>query len=138
MEKLPDSTIEDYAQQKLEGRSYSEIKSELRGSGLSDDEIRETVRLIDDLVLQAEIDRANRKRYRQIYLAGLTLAIVGLLITIGFNAGVILAGWSRLLVYSPFFGGIVLMIYARMLQRKQHDPFDNSTGKIRSKRPNKW
>jgi len=138
MEKLPESTIEEYVQQKLAGRSYSEIKSQLRKSGLSDTEIREAIRSIDERVLQAEIKRVNRKRSRQIYWVGITLAIVGLVITLGNNAGLILVGWTKLIVYSPFFAGIILMIYARSLQRKQDGQHGDTPGKIRSKRPNKW
>jgi hypothetical protein len=138
MEKLSDSTIEEYVQQKLEGKSYSEIKSRLRESGLSDEAVREAIRQIDDRVLREEVSRVYLKRSRQIYWAGITLAILGLCITIAFNAGLLLAGRSRVLVYSPFFAGIILMAYARMMQRKTHDPFERKPGKIRNKRPNKW
>jgi hypothetical protein len=138
MNDLPESTIESYVRQKLDGKSYSEIKSQLRKSGLSEEEVRETVRQIDRKVLRAEVNRANRKRASQFYWAGITLAVAGLLITLGHNAGLFLAGWPRLLVYTPFFTGIILMVYGRMLQRRQPDPFDIRTGKIRKKRPNRW
>ena len=119
MEKLPEREIEKYAQQKLEGRSYSEIRTQLRESGLSDAEVREAIQLIDEKVLQSESGRESQKQARRVYWAGLALAVVGLLISIAYNAGVFLTGWNRLIVYAPFFIGIVLMFYARRLQRKQ-------------------
>jgi len=137
MEPLPESTLEEYVQQKLEGKSYSEIRSQLKKAGLSEAAVTEAVRQIDDRVLRAEVNRLNRKRSRQIYWAGIILAVAGLLITVSSNGGLFLAGRSKILVYSPFFAGIALMLYARMLQRRQSNPLDQRPGKIRSKRPYK-
>ncbi len=137
MDKLPESTIEELARQKLEGRSYTEIRAHLAESGLSEDEVSEVIKLIDEKVLKSEIEQGYRDRSRSWNRIGLILAIVGLLLTIGSNAGIILKGVPRLLVYGPFFAGILLMIYGRMLQRKQSDPFEKGPGRIRSKRPYK-
>ena len=118
MEKLPEGEIEKYVQQKLDGRSYSEIRSQLKESGLPDSGVTEAIRVIDEKVLEAETGRESRKQARRVYWAGLALAVAGLLISIAYNAGVFLTGWNRLIVYAPFFIGIVLMFYARRLQRR--------------------
>lgn len=137
MDKLPENTIEEFILQKLEGKSYSDIRARLTESGLSEEAVTEAIKEIDEKVLLAEIEQGHRDRSRSWNRIGLILAIVGLLLTIGSNAGIILKGAPRLLIYSPFFAGILLMIYGRMLQRKQSDPFNRGPGRIRSKRPYK-
>jgi hypothetical protein len=135
MDKLPDGSIEAYARRKLEGESYTSIRKELAGSGLTGEEINETVRLIDKKVLQAEVYQGNISRSRQWYSIGLTLAIVGLLLTFGSSRGYILTGIPKIVVYSPFFAGILIMFYARMLRRRQQDPLDSRESRIKRKRP---
>jgi len=137
MNKLPESTIEEFVLQKLEGKSYSDIRAQLTESGLSEEMVTHAIREIDKRVLQAEIEQGHRDQSRSWNRIGLILSVVGLLLTIGFNMGLILKGIPRLIVYSPFFAGILLMIYGRLLQRKTPDPFKKGPGRIRSKRPYK-
>lgn len=137
MTKPTDSSIEEFVLQKLEGKSYSDIRAQLRESGLSEQEVTSTIREIDKKVLHAEIEQGHKDQSRSWSWIGLILSIAGLLLTIGSNAGLILKGVPRLLVYSPFFAGILLMVYGRMLQRKTPDPFKTGPGRIRSKRPYK-
>ena len=138
MGKLDENTIEQLAQQKIENKSYTQIKLHLKEAGLTETEIKEALKAIDEKVLQAEINRGPFRRSRQIYWSGLILAIAGLLITLGSNAGIILPELSKLVLYAPFFTGIVLLAYARMLQRNHPDPFKKGPGRIKSKRPKKW
>lgn len=137
MNKLTESTIEELVLQKLEGKSYSDIRVQLKESGLSEEAVTHAIKEIDKRVLQAEIEQGHRDQSRSWSRIGLILSIVGLLLSIGFNAKFILKEIPRLLVYSPFFAGILLMIYGRMLQRKTPDPFKKGPGRIRSKRPYK-
>ena len=125
-------------EQKLEGESYSQIKAELAKLGLSQKDISEAIKTIDDKVLRAEIEHGSLARSKQFYRVGLILAVIGLVVTIGSNAGFLFAGISKLIIYSPFIAGIMLMVYARILQRQHPDPFEKGPGRIRGKRPNKW
>jgi hypothetical protein len=136
-EKLPEEQIEELIRQKLEGTSYSEIRVKLAEQGLSLEEIRSVIRRMDEKVLQAEVEGGSRLRARSWYRIGLGIAVIGLLLTVGNNSGVLLEDLPRWLVYAPFFIGILMMFYGRMLQRRQSDPLNQKFSKIRSKRPYK-
>jgi len=137
MEKRHENTINELVRQKLEGDSYSQIRSRLTERGLSEEEIKSIIRAVDERVLRAEIDQGNREKAKSWYRIGLALAVTGLLLTIGTNAGWIFHGTPRWIIYSPFFTGILLMYYGRRLQQKQLDPFNRGPGRIRKKRPYK-
>ena len=137
MEKPSVQIIQDLVQQKLEGESYSQIRSSLSDQGFNEDEIKSIVRRVDEQVLRAEIDQGNRNKAKSWNQIGLVFAVVGLVLTIGNKAGWILMGTSRWVVYSLFFAGILLMLYGRSLQRKIFDPFAKGPGNIRKKRPYK-
>lgn len=137
MERIDESTLDELARLKLEGESYSEIRTRLFQSGHSDEEVRDAMRKIDEKVLRAEVEQGNTEKSKQWYRAGLLVAVAGLVLAITYNAGVILSGYSRILVYSPFFAGILIMFYGRMLQGKKSRPSQKGPGRIRSKRPYK-
>ena len=137
MEELSENTLEELVVQKLEGASYSQIRSSLSDQGFSEDEIKSIIRQVDEKVLRAEIEQGNRDRAKSWNQVGIGLAVVGLVLTVGANAGWILNGTSRWVVYSPFFAGILLMLYGRSLQRKILDPFAKGPGNIRKRRPYK-
>ena len=135
MKKLSNSEIEKLVRQKLEGESYSLIRSRLSNKGFSEEEIRSTIRQVDERVLRAEIEKKGRESAKSWYMIGLGLAVIGLILTIGSNAGWILTGISRWTVYTPFFIGLLVMLYGKRLQQKQPDPLDAGPGRIRKKRP---
>lgn len=137
MNQLPDETIEELVQQKLDGVDYSVIRTRLADMGLSQDEIRETILQVDERVLRAEVELGRKRRSRSWYIAGLVLAVAGLLLSAGSNAGMILTGTPRWMVYTPFFAGILIMFYGRMQQRRQLDSSGSQPDRIRRKRPYK-
>lgn len=137
MEIVPDSTIEELVQKKLDGASYTEIRSRLKADGFDEEDIRMAIRIIDERVLEAEVNQRYVGRARQWYRVGFFLAVLGLVITLSSNQGIILENTPRWLVYSPFFAGIVLMFYGRMSQRRQREIYDKGPGRIRRKRPYK-
>jgi len=137
MDKLPDSIIEELVQQKLEGKSYSDIRARLQEDGLDEDSIRQAIRNIDERVLEAEVNQRHVGRARQWYRVGFSLAVLGLVLTLSANQGIILEDTPRWLVYAPFFAGIVLMFYGRMSQRRQKEIYEKGPGRIRRKRPYK-
>jgi hypothetical protein len=129
--------IEELAREKMEGKSYSTIREELAGSGMNDEEINRLIRQVDERVLSETVKEGDRGKVKQLYRIGLILAITGLILSIAYNAGMLLKGLPAMLAYSPFLVGILVMIYSRALQRKQSDPPDNGTGAIRKRRPYK-
>lgn len=137
MARLSENDIAELVREKLEGESYTQIRSKLAARGISEEEISSIIREVDEKVLRAEIEQGRRNRARSIYRIGLAVAIIGLLLSVGSNAGIILVDVPRWIVYSPFFAGILLMFYARMLQRKQIDPLASGSDRIRRKRPYK-
>jgi hypothetical protein len=137
MSTSDESRIEELVRQKMEGKSYSIIREELSKSGMSDEEIRKLIRKVDERVLSETVRQASPDRTQQWYRIGLILAVLGLVLTIAYNTGIIFENLPALLIYAPFFVGILLMVYARVLQRKKSAPSDNGTGAIRRKRPYK-
>lgn len=132
-----DKRIETLVREKMEGKSYSTIREELSGSGMSDEEISKLIRQVDERVLSETVKSGGKEKVQQWYRIGLILAIAGLVLSIAYNAGIILKGVPAMLAYSPFLVGILLMLYARTLQRKRSDPPDTGTGAIRRRRPYK-
>ena len=137
METDPDPRIEDLVREKLEGKSYSMIREELGASGMSPEKIALLIRQVDERVLRETVELGDKQRKPQWYRLGLILAVAGLLLSIAYKAGIIITQLPALAVYSPFLAGILLMFYARMLQRKKPDPIPKGPGPIRKKRPYK-
>jgi len=132
-----ENRIEELVREKMEGKSYSTIRKELMGSGMSDEEISNLIRQVDERVLSETVKQGGLGRAQQWYRIGLILAVIGLILSIAYNAEIILENLPALLIYSPFFVGILVMFYGRSLQKKQSVPTDNGTGAIRRKRPYK-
>ena len=137
MKQLPEETIDELVQQKLDGVDYSVIRARLADLGLSKDEIKDIILKVDERVLRAEVEQSRQRRSRSWYIAGLVLAVAGLLLSAGSNAGLILTGTPRWVVYTPFFAGILIMFYGRMQQRRQMDSSGSLSDRIRRKRPYK-
>ncbi|MCK5066284.1 MAG: hypothetical protein KAR16_02540 [Bacteroidales bacterium] len=137
MDRDPNNRIEELAREKLEGKSYSRIREELRASGMVAEEVSRLIRQVDERVLSETVEQGERHRAQQWYQAGLILAVAGLILSIGYHAEMILTNLPSLAVYSPFIAGILLMFYGRMVQRKRPDPSPKGPGPIRKKRPYK-
>ena len=130
-----ESRIEELAREKIEGKSYSSIRNELAESGMNDGEISSLLRQVDERVIGETVKQGDRDRAQRWYRTGLILAVIGLILSIAYNAGIILAYLPALLIYSPFFAGILVMFYGRSLRKKQSASTNNGTGAIRRKRP---
>ena len=137
MSELSRGEIEELARQKLEEKSYAEIRADLAEAGMDRAEISQVIRQVDELVLKAETEQKYTEKARQWHRAGMALAIAGLLISIAYKAGVFLSGVPPWLVYSPFFAGILIMFYGRIQLRKHLEPNKKRPGRIRRKRPYK-
>jgi len=117
--KLTEESIQELVELKLKGESYSTLRKRLLDMGLSREEVSEAIKKVDEKVLLEEISEKNLGKTRQIYRAGLILAIAGLLLTLGASRGIVLSNLPKWIIYSPFFVGILLMYYGRKGQRKQ-------------------
>jgi hypothetical protein len=133
--QLPESDIEDLVREKLEGESYSKIRARLRERGLTEQEIRETIRKIDIKVLDAEMNQRYLGSSRQWYRVGLFIAALGLGLAFGASRGIILGDVPKWIVYAPFFAGIAMMFYGRYSQRRPPGDDRRGPGPIRRKRP---
>ncbi len=132
-----DRNIDGLVREKLEGKSYSEIRARLLEDGLTSGEVKQLIRKVDERVLEATENQGRPDRFRQMNRAGLILAIIGLAISIAFNAGLILQRLPAIVVYTPFFTGILIMFYGRMMQRRKPEKRDTGPGPIRKRRPYK-
>ena len=137
MKKTGESIIEELVRRKMAGTSYSIIRSELSESGFSAEEISRLIRKVDERVLEETMHQGRLGKGRQWYLFGLILAVAGVVLTIAYKAGMIFSSLPALLIYSPFFAGILVMLYGRSLLRKQGSPEQKDPGAIRKRRPYK-
>lgn len=137
MEKDQDQRIEELARKKLEGKSYSDIRAELSKTGMSTEDIKHLLRQVDERVLNDAVSEATPNKAQQWYRGGMILAVVGLALSIAFNAGLILRNLPPLAIYAPFIAGILLMFYGRYLQRRPPAEEKKGLGPIRKKRPYK-
>lgn len=135
--KLPESDIEELVREKLEGESYSKIRDRLRERGLTEQEIRDTIRKVDEKVLGAEMNQRHLGSTRQWYRVGLFIAALGLGLAFGATRGIILEDVPKWIVYAPFFAGIAMMLYGRYSQKKPPGDDGRGPGPIRRKRPYK-
>ena len=135
MSILPESRIKELVREKMNGKSYSEIREELAKSGLSPDEIKTSIRQVDERVLGETVEQGERDPAKQWYRVGLILAVIGLILSIAYSRRIILINLPALLIYSPFLAGILLMLYGRTVKRKQKTTEEKGTGAIRKKRP---
>jgi hypothetical protein len=135
MEENQQELIEKLIRDKLNGKSYSEIRKGLLEDGWGEEEVRELIRQVDEKVLEAAVKEGRPDRARQLNRAGLILAIAGLAVSIAFNAGLILQRLPAMVVYVPFFAGILLMFYTRITRVRGHGTRDRKPGPIRRKRP---
>ena len=137
MHKDPDERLDELAQQKLAGKSYSLIREDLSKSGMKEEEIGRLIRQVDEKVLKETLDQGKRQRTKQVHRWGLILAVAGLLLTLLYKAGLLFTQLPALLVYTPFLTGVLLMFYGRMLQRRALDQSPKGPSPIRKKRPYK-
>ncbi len=137
MERDPENRIEELAREKLEGKSYSEIREELKASGMAPEDISKLIRQVDEKVLKETLEQGERQRSPSYYRWGLFLAVAGLILSILYNAGLVLPRLPAWAAYSPFLAGILLMFYARMKQRKKSASASRDPGPIRRRRPYK-
>ena len=137
MSILSESRIEELVREKMNGKSYSEIRDDLAKSGVSPDEISTLIRQVDERVLDETAEQGERDPAQQWYRAGLVLAVIGLILSIAYNAGIVLNTFPALLIYSPFLAGILLMFYGRTVKRTQKTTEETGRGAIRKKRPYK-
>ncbi len=135
MNEASENRIEELAREKMAGKSYTSIREELSATGMSAEEVKALIRQVDERVLRETLKQGVPDRTQQWYRFGLILAVLGLIISIAYNAGIILETRPALLVYSPFFAGILVMVYGRILQRKKASPEEHGTGAIRRRRP---
>lgn len=104
--KLVDYYIEKSRQ---EGFEIDQIRKELEGRGIPDEEIRAIIRLVDNQLQNELLTKSDNSKSNELFWAGLVIAIIGAAITIGTYTGVIYMGDSFLFVYGPLFGGLSLM-----------------------------
>jgi len=135
--KTGESRIEELVRKKMAGTNYSTIRSELSDSGLSTEEISSLIRKVDERVLKETTRQGRLGKGKQWYSFGLILAVAGLVLSVAYKAGFIFNSLPALLIYSPFFTGLLVMLYGRSILRKQGAPDLKDPGAIRKRRPYK-
>lgn len=137
MSNISESKIEELVREKIAGKSYSAIRKDLLESGMAEEEIRGLIRQVDQKVLNEATTIEDRKRAQQWYRAGFVLALIGLILSLAYNSGNLFENLPALVLYAPFFAGIIVMIYGKAILRKQSPPSEKSPGAIRRRRPYK-
>lgn len=106
------AALVDYCiEQKLNGKSYSELKNELSLKGVDDAEISEIIKIADRIVIRSEVKKASdeiRLSYRNV---GFIIAGVGITMTI--CSLVYSGGDSVIIMIGPISAGIGAMMAKR-------------------------
>ena len=110
--------IEKYAQQKLEGKSFSEIRNELKSINLTQDEINALIKEIDSEVLKREVENVNNEDGKEKLIIGYVLLIIGLIITTLMYLGIINAKFIYILGFGPILVGFY-MVYKAKYKKKE-------------------
>lgn len=112
--------IEKYAQQKLEGKSFSEIRNELKSINLTQDEINALIKEIDSEVLKREVENINEESGKEKLIIGYALLVIGLIITTLMYLGVINARLIYILGFGPILVGFYMVYKAK--NKKKEEP----------------
>jgi hypothetical protein len=106
------AALVDYCvEQKLNGKSYSELKNELALKDVDHAEIMEIIKIADRIVIRSEVKNASdeiRLSYRNV---GFIIAGVGIAMTIG--SLVYSGGDSVIIMIGPISAGIGAMMAKR-------------------------
>ena len=107
-----ESFIQELAQRKVDGMSFSEIRADLQSQGIVDPEQTQIIKDIDDIILNQLLYRAFKKSVNTDLIIGVALVVIGVGITLGtymFNIG----GYF-IFMYGPILAGISLIGYSQM------------------------
>ena len=106
------AALVDYCvEQKLNGKSYSELKNELALKDVDRAEIIEIIKIADSIVLFSEVKKANdeiRLSYRNV---GFVIVALGILMTIG--SLIYSGGDSIIIMIGPISAGLGAMMVKR-------------------------
>lgn len=136
MRTFQEEEIDALVKAKMGGQSYNEIRAGLREEGMSEEDMRVLIRQVDARVLKEATQGKARQSSRTLYVTAWAIALAGLGLTLAYRRGMIPVELPALLLYSPFFLGIVLMFYAKRMQGKPRtEKKQEGTGAIRRQRP---
>ena len=109
---MNEENLVKYYLERSENKDFqiNQIRKELEPKGVSDEEIRIIVRIVDNAVQRRELNQSSNLKANEIAIAGGVLTLIGAGITVATYTGIIDMGNSFLIVYGPFFGGLSLLI----------------------------
>lgn len=104
---------------KKPGFEIDQIRKELEPKGVSEEDIRAIVKVVDSDMQRRELTTTSRNKSKELMGIGALLTFVGVAITIGTYTGMISMGDSFLLLYGPIIAGVSLMLSGWVESKKQ-------------------
>jgi len=127
-EKLIDFFVEKVGKGEM---PFDHVRKNLVERGLSEGDIKEMVKTIDNLVQADLLTRNNRSILDQMILLGVITTLIGFVLTIGSFAGLFSSTSAYVIViaYGPLFGGLAI-IFAGLRRKRRKNLVDAKPKKI--------
>ena len=120
MKRAKDFNLFEYIiSEKQKGKSYSEIRLELKNMGLDDFEVDDAIKLADEELLDQLAQGGIRKPIMSKKAKAYALIIFGIGITVFTYANAAQYGGIYIIMYGPIIGGMAMLTNDRIQRRKQ-------------------
>ena len=119
-ENLTQQEIESLAKRKIGGESYADIRRDLENRGFNEQQVRDIITQVDEVVLERETNPPGRISTRSVRIAGYVLASLGVLLYIGYYLQWWTASSYKMIIFLPMIAGLVLIWSARFVERRRN------------------
>lgn len=86
------------------------VRKELESYNIQGEEIKEIIKYLDNAIQKGALKKSQKQKYKEIFLAGALITLLGLTITIGTYTGWINMGDSFNIEYGLFITGVSMMV----------------------------
>ncbi|MRT94405.1 hypothetical protein [Ancylomarina sp. 16SWW S1-10-2] len=110
--------VDYYFKKKKSGMDFSEIRKELKGKGIGDNEVKEIIKAVDAKAL-VYAQTSGKMKPKDLRLIGYALMLVGGILTFAVYFKMLVMGKYVFAAYGPVIIGYILVVMARRQQNKQ-------------------
>lgn len=115
-----DYLINEFFEKKQRGMSFSEIRLQLEGRKIPEENIKSIIWSIDDKVINKMVENHKAHNAQWLIFSGALFMFVGLFVTIGTLFNLIGIDGYYIIAYGPFFSGSAMLFYGLRLYKKKN------------------
>lgn len=116
MEKSFDQLVEYYFEKKKQGMDFQTMRRELRDANVDEALLERVILRVDDLILNHDMQNANRSRSNELKIAGYIFAVGGLILTGGTMLGFIDLHGYYIVAFGPVVAGSAMIVTANRMK----------------------